>query len=282
MGSEIDDRKPADPETAKAIPEEELDDRMPSKAATVHELLRREGERELSREAAALFWSALAGGITMSLSLVARGIFQANLPEIELGFLIEAVGYTFGFMFVIAAGQQLFTENTVTPVIPVLRHPSLGNLGRLLRLWGSVLGGNILGGMIAAAVFVWMPLFSAETTEAFLSISLHLMEKTPTQMFTGGIVSGWMIGTMVWAIRGLEASKLVLVFLATYLVAIGDFPHVIVGAIEVAYLLFMGETSVTAAIGDFLIPVTLGNILGGTAIFALVTHLEVRADEEGN
>ncbi|WP_211595325.1 formate/nitrite transporter family protein [Paracoccus litorisediminis] len=113
---------------AKAIPTKELEEHMPSKAATVHEILRREGERELSREVFALFWSALAGGITMSMSLVARGIFQANLPEIELGFLIEAVGYTFGFIFVIAAGQQLFTENTVTPVIPVLRRPSLGNI----------------------------------------------------------------------------------------------------------------------------------------------------------
>ncbi|MTH80153.1 formate/nitrite transporter family protein [Paracoccus aestuariivivens] len=266
--------------TAKALPAEELEELMPSKAAAVHEILRREGERELSREAFALFWSALAGGITMSLSLVARGIFQANLPEIELGFLIEAVGYTFGFIFVIAAGQQLFTENTVTPVIPVLRRPSLGNIARLLRLWGTVLAGNIIGGMIAAAVFVWLPLFSAETDEAFLSISRHLMEKTPTQMFTGGIVSGWMIATMVWAIHGLEASKLPLVFLATYLVAIGDFPHVIVGSIEVAYLMFMSATTVPEALFIFLIPVTFGNIVGGTAIFALVSHLEVRADEE--
>nr|WP_246195273.1 formate/nitrite transporter family protein [Paracoccus litorisediminis] len=194
--------------------------------------------------------------------------------------MIEAVGYTFGFIFVIAAGQQAFTENTVTPILPVLRQPSIGNIARLLRRWGTVLAGNIIGGAIAAAVFVWMPLFSPETDEAFLSISHPLMEKNPIQMFTGGIVSGWLIATMVWAIHGLEASKLSLVFLATYLVAIGDFPHVVVGSIKVAYLLFMADARAPEALFTFLIPVTLGNIVGGTAILALVSRLEARADED--
>lgn len=268
------------PEAAKTIPADDLEERMPSKAATVHELLRREGERELSREVFALFWSALAGGITMSLSLIARGIISANLPEIELGHLIEAVGYTFGFIFAIAAGQQLFTENTVTPVVPVLREPSRSHAWQLLRLWGTVLVGNIIGGTIAAAVFLWMPIFTPEVDEALLEISLHLMERSATAMFTGGIVSGWIIAIMVWAVCGLEASKLTLIFLATYLIAIGDFPHVVVGSIEVAYLLLLGQTTLGAAFGTFFIPVTLGNLVGGTAIFALVAHLEVRADED--
>ena len=152
------------------------------------------------------------------------------------------MGYTFGFIFSIAAGQQLFTENTGTPVIPVLRQPSIGNIARLLRRWGTVLAGNIIGGAIAAAVFVWMLLFSPETDEAFLSISRDLMEKTPIQMLAaGGIVSGWLIATMVWTIHELETSKLSLVFLATYLGGIGDFPHVVVGSIKVACLLFMAE-----------------------------------------
>jgi formate/nitrite transporter FocA (FNT family) len=50
--------------------------------------------------------------------------------------LLENLGYTFGFVIVILARQQLFTENTVTAVLPMMHKPTPGNIGLLLRLWG--------------------------------------------------------------------------------------------------------------------------------------------------
>lgn len=259
---------------------EELNQHLPSEAAAVHEVIRRDGERELRRKFKALLWSAIAGGITISVSFMARGVIQANLPPTEFGFLIEAVGYTLGFVFVICAGQQLFTENTITPVLPFMSSPTRLQLGRLLRLWGTVLLGNTLGGFIAAIVFAFMPVLPAEVHEAFVKIGHHLLEREWHQMLAGGVIAGWLIATLVWIMFAMPESKVGLIFLVTYVIAIGDFPHVIVGTTEAFYMLLLREASPFETIFTFWLPTLAGNVLGGTFIFALISHAQVRADIE--
>jgi formate/nitrite transporter FocA (FNT family) len=138
---------------------ETLKQTLPSKSAAIHELIRRHGEKELGRDVIALLWSAIAAGISMSFSMMARGILEANLPASEISFLISSAGYTVGFIIVIIANQQLFTENTITPVLPLMDQPSVRNLSRVGRLWGVVLTGNLIGGAIAASAFAILPIF---------------------------------------------------------------------------------------------------------------------------
>ena len=138
---------------------EEREAKLPSRAAVVHQHLRLEGQKELSRDAMALLWSAIAAGISMSFSMVARGVLHAHLPQTDIGFLVECLGYTVGFIAVILARQQLFTENTVTAVLPVMSHPTLPNLGALGRLWGVVLVGNLMGAALSSFTFLHMPMF---------------------------------------------------------------------------------------------------------------------------
>lgn len=96
------------------------------------------------------------------------------------------------------ARQQLFTENTVTAVLPVMQKPTMSNVGLLMRLWGVVLLGNILGTGIAAWAFEYMPIFNEETRDAFVKIGMDVMKNTPSEMFANAIISGWLIATMVW------------------------------------------------------------------------------------
>ncbi|MDB6453096.1 formate/nitrite transporter family protein [Falsirhodobacter sp. 20TX0035] len=257
---------------------EELEEDLPSAAAAVHQLIREDGEKEMERDIRALLWSAIAGGITLSTSMLARAVLEAHLPDTGAAFLLEAAGYTIGFILVIAAGQQLFTENTVTPMLPLMTSPTRRNLFKVSRLWTVVLFGNILGGLLSAAVFAFLPLFSPEVDTSLAKIGHHLMENSAWEMFSKGIMSGWLIATLVWTLYSFEKWTLPMIFLVTYLIGIGDFPHIIVGAIEVAYLVFLGQLGVVPAIFQFGIPTLLGNIVGGTFIFALISHAQVRSE----
>ncbi|MCR1197908.1 formate/nitrite transporter family protein [Escherichia coli] len=113
------------------------EDRLPSRAMAIHEHIRQDGEKELERDAMALLWSAIAAGLSMGASLLAKGIFHVELEGVPGSFLLENLGYTFGFIIVIMARQQLFTENTVTAVLPVMQKPTMSNVGLLMRLWAS-------------------------------------------------------------------------------------------------------------------------------------------------
>ncbi len=254
------------------------EENLPSRAAAVHEQIRQEGEKELERDGLALMWSAIAAGLSISASLVTKGILHEQLEDTPARFFLENLGYTVGFIIVIMARQQLFTENTVTAVLPVMHKPTLKNFGILLRLWSVVLAGNLVGAACASLAFIYLPLFEPSILEAFHTISMEIMHKDPAQMFVSGVVSGWLIATMVWMLPSAGAAKIWVILLMTYLVSIGNLTHIVVGSVEVLYLVLSGAIRWQQFIWPFAIPTLAGNIIGGTFIFALISHAQIRND----
>ncbi|EAB4958317.1 formate/nitrite transporter family protein [Salmonella enterica] len=254
------------------------EDRLPSRAMAIHEHIRQDGEKEMERDAMALLWSAIAAGLSMGASLLAKGIFHVQLAGVPGGFLLENLGYTFGFIIVIMARQQLFTENTVTAVLPVMQNPTLSNVGLLIRLWGVVLLGNLIGTGVAAWAFEYMPIFNEETRDAFVKIGMEVMKNSPTEMFANAIISGWIIATMVWMFPAAGGAKIVVIILMTWLIALGDTTHIVVGSVEILYLVFNGTLPWHDFIWPFALPTLAGNICGGTFIFALMSHAQIRND----
>ena len=256
----------------------EVDKNQPPRAAVLHEIIRTQGDQELERSIAALWWSALAAGLTMGLSLMAMGLLNSRLPDAEGFKVIASFGYCAGFLAVILARQQLFTENTLTAVLPIMSKPTLANFGRLLRLWSVVLVGNLCGTLLVAYVMLHLPIFDSKTDLAFLDIGRKVMENDAGQMFAKGIVSGWMIATMVWMIPSMESAKMWIIILITYFMALGDFTHIVVGSAEVSYLVFAGELPWKDFWLVFAGPTLLGNIIGGSFIFALISHAQIRSE----
>ncbi|WAJ28360.1 formate/nitrite transporter family protein [Antarcticirhabdus aurantiaca] len=112
-------------------------------AALIHETIRTEGERELERSGFALMVSGLAAGLSIGFSIVVPAALMVALPDTPWEHILTSLGYTVGFLIVVLGRQQLFTENTLMPVLPLLQGPSWRRLGLVLRLWAIVLASNI-------------------------------------------------------------------------------------------------------------------------------------------
>lgn len=237
-------------------------------AALIHETIRTEGERELERSAFALTMSGLAAGLSIGFSVVVPAILMVALPDSSWEHLLTALGYTIGFLIVVLGRQQLFTENTLTPVLPLLRDPTWAKFARVLRLWGIVLAANIVATWLFSAVLAFSPVFDSEIKEAVRIYSQTTMESPFWTMFLKAVFAGWLIALMVWLMPASGDAKFFVIILITYVVALGHFAHIIAGSVEASYLVHMGDATLSDYVFRFFLPTLLGNMAGGIALVA--------------
>jgi formate/nitrite transporter FocA (FNT family) len=266
-----------------AIPlsDEEQEDvaaRKHPRAQVLYETIRLEGEHELNRPAWALAWSGLAAGLSMGFSMVAMGLLRAALPEAPWAKLIINLGYSVGFLIVIVARQQLFTENTLTPVIPLLHNKTRATLASVLRLWSIVLATNLIGTFAFAWAVRATSIFPTEVEQALAAIGQSAMAGSFLSHFWRAIFSGWLIALMVWMLAGAQA-RAFLVVMITYLIGLADFSHIIAGSTEAFYAVLERDAALADYFTRFLLPVGLGNMLGGISLVSALSYAQVAADE---
>jgi len=256
----------------------EVERRMPPRAAVLHEAVGAIGEEELKRTPSALTWSGLAAGLSMGFSMVASAALQAYLPDVQFAHLVVSLGYSTGFVIVIMARQQLFTENTLTVVLPLIGAPSWRKLGLMLRLWSVVLVANLVGITLFALAVAKLPLFASKLDGAIVALGTTLMSYSVPEMFVKAVAGGWIIATMVWLMPAAESARMWIIIGLTWLIAAAGLVHVIGSAGEVFYLMFAGRLAWPDVFWHYLGPVLAGNIVGGTLIFTLISHAQVRSD----
>ncbi len=244
-------------------------------ALVIHEIVRGEGIHELERRFSGLAWSSLAAGLSIGFSLVAQAYLQAGLPDAPWRRLVASFGYCLGFLIVVMGRQQLFTETTLTALIPTLTRRDLASLRSTLRVWAIVLIGNLLGTFAFAAIAAQPGVFSNEAHDAMVAISVKLLQMPFWICAVRAIAAGWLIGLMVWLLPPAGSARPVIIVLLTYVVAMCQFPHIIAGSVDAAFAVFTGHATVLDYTWKFLVPTLLGNSFGGTALAALLNHAPI-------
>ena len=125
----------------------------------------------MARPAVSLWWSGVAAGLSISFSLLAQAVLRTHLPDAPWRPLVVSFGYSVGFVMVVLSRQQLFTETTVTAVLPVMAEFTPGNLAKLARMWSIVLVANFAGTLFAALFCTFTPVLAPELKDAMLEIS---------------------------------------------------------------------------------------------------------------
>ncbi|MDE9415996.1 formate/nitrite transporter family protein [Acinetobacter nosocomialis] len=246
----------------------------------VYEIIRRDGAEELDRPTAALIFSGIAAGLVISFSFVFKAIIASYIPTDAIWTdLITNFGYTIGFLIAILGHMQLFTENTITTVVPLFKPFSLDKLRAVGRLWGIVILCNIIGTALASLFFLTTDLFTPDIDKALDELAHHVASFSAIQNLLKGVMSGLLIAALVWMLPSVS-NKFLVIFFMTYLIGLGDFTHVVVGSTEMSYLVWQGEASLGEYLFNFLIPTTIGNIIGGTGVFTLLIYGQVTEELE--
>lgn len=249
-------------------------------AKDIYEIIRADGEEELGRPALSLVWSGVAAGILISFSVLGEAILRAYLPDTGWRYLVENLGYSLGFLLVILGRMQLFTENTITTVLPLVHRRDLGSFLSTIRLWSIVLVTNVIGAAVAAWFIAQSGVFEEGVMAAITELSRHATGFAPMEGFLRAIPAGVLVAAIVWMLPSQPGGEVAVIVLFTWLIAAGDFTHIIAGSVEMWVLLWQGTLSATQAVCGFFLPVLAGNIVGGTLIFALLAWVQVKEEVE--
>lgn len=261
--------------------ESEAEEKSAPSGAVVYAAIYSEGEGELARSTAALAWSGLAAGLSMGFSLVAQGLLQAHLPDASWTPLVSCFGYSIGFLVVVLGRQQLFTENTLTVILPLLQKKDHHTLRNVARLWTTVLLSNLLGAFLFALALAHTPTFEPSVTRAFLTLSQQSMRAGFGITLLRGVFAGWLIATMVWLLPFAETARVWVIILITYVVGLAGLSHVIAGSVECMFLALRNQISWVECFDGYVIPALIGNIIGGVALVAVIAHAQVVAGGKG-
>ena len=258
---------------------EQVEKRERPHPVVIFETIRREGESDYQRPTAALFWSALAAGGSMTFSMITMGAIQAQLPDGPSRHLVASFGYTVGFLIVILGRQQLFTENTLTPLLPLFYEPKPWRFQQLGRLWVTILAGNLVAALAASALVAFSGAFPEETRRAFDDLARAAVGHPFWTLFAKAIFAGWLIALMVWLLPLAEGAAVFVIVILTYVVAAADFGHVIAGSVEAFYGAWRGVFGWNDVLA-FLVPTFLGNSVGGVAFVAAITTAEIASERK--
>jgi formate/nitrite transporter FocA (FNT family) len=275
-------RKLMDEPRRREKQEEEIVERTAPPGEVIYEAIYAEGEHELKRNFVELALSGLAAGLSMGFSMVAEAFLRVHLPAAGWTPLLTKLGYSLGFLIVILGRQQLFTENTLTVILPLLRKKKLHMLVNVGRLWGIVLVMNLIGTFLFALFVGKTIVFSAETHRAFAAMAETVTHLGFGTIFLRGILAGWLIALMIWLLPFAESARIWVIIALTYTIGLAGLPHVIAGSVETFYLVVTGGLSFSSYLGSFFLPAIIGNIIGGVALVAVGAHAEFfEAEKKG-
>lgn len=267
-----------DRETIKKVAEDDNISQPKSYASILVEQVI-DAKETFNRSLGSLFTSAFTAGLEIGISLfvilaaysLLGALFPAEYDHYAL--VLSSLLYPLGFIIVVIGQSLLFTEQTSLLSLPVLN--KIEPVSKLLRLWGIVIVGNILGGCLFAILMIGlglhMGLYSSDNIDHFAQ---HVLDYDWWVIFGSSVLAGWLMGVAAWLVTSARdtISRIVLVTLITGTIGFLGLHHSIVGNVEVFSGLIYGHSISVANYLIFLVLVLLGNTVGGVVFVAILKN----------
>ena len=258
-----------------ATPSEITPEQKPKEAYEImHEQIET-GLKEHNRSDLGLFLSSLSAGLEVGFSILIIGViytlFKNDSSTGQLAVMMALV-YPIGYIFVIIGRSELFTEHTTLATLTVMNGQA--TLRSLAKIWVIIYVGNLVGGYLFGSILV---LFNGEMhligKDFFYFVSEKMVKYSVSATLISSIMAGWLMGMLSWLLSSAQDtfSRVIMIFLVTFVISIAGLHHCIVGSIEVFIAFFAEANKMTwSQVLKFQGLATLGNIIGGVILVAVV------------
>jgi formate/nitrite transporter FocA (FNT family) len=216
-----------------------------------------------------------AGGLAAGFAITVTFLLYAALTAATGGDpVLSALLYPLGFVFIILGDYQLYTENTLPPVMLVLVR--LASLPALVRIWVIVLAGNFVGGGLGAIALSSTGVLSPESAMAAEGFAREAIATPWWALFTKAVFAGLIVAGVVWVDYSLRdgIARIVMVYISFLAIPYGNLYHVVVSWTEMLYLVAESDLALSVGLTEFVLPVLLGNSAGGVVLVTVVNYFQ--------
>lgn len=235
-----------------------------------------EGCETYDRSWSSILLSSFTAGLEIGFSFLMLATlhhFASGYFAEEVVFKLMAFVYPFGFILVIMGQSILFTEQTSLLTLPVLSNKR--SLGSLFQIWGLVILGNLVGGLLIALTLVWVgPKLAIFTELDIEKIGLHMVEYEVFTILVSAILAGWLMGLLSWLVTSSKETvgEIIVIYLITALMGFTGLHHSIIGNIEIFSAMLVSPEITILEYIQTLVVILAGNAIGAVFFVALLKY----------
>lgn len=224
---------------------------------------------EVDARAQSLYLSGFSAGLAITITFFAYATLKAAAAP-DPTRLLGPILYPLGFLYIILGRYQLYTENTLTPVTLALTR--VRSIPSVLRVWGLVLAGNATGAILGAFVLAFAGIFDPASARTAVAIGLGGIETAWWPLAFKAVFAGWLVAGVVWLEHAVQdsMSRILLVYVVIFTIPVTGLYHSVVSICDVAYLVFVGKATILVGLWEFVVPVLVGNTLGGVVLVTVL------------
>jgi formate-nitrite transporter family protein len=256
-------------------PEQDDDGAQPEEAPEPHEMFartREEGERRLTRSALELVTTSLVAGFDIVFGVIALAAATAAMtPHFgpSAAHFFGSLGFGIAFIFIVVGRSELFTENFLVP-ITALRRGTLTTL-KLAQLWTISPVMNIAGGTALILIVSSHGVLPEGAAPALVDVAEKIGELGHWSAFLSAVTGGALITAMTWMVEGVGTvgGRIIVAWVAGFLLAIVGLNHVIVVTLELIFGMRFGADIGLDDVGLNFVIAVAGNMLGGLLFVTL-------------
>lgn len=222
------------------------------------------------------FVSAMLAGAYVGLAIILIFSIGAPLAAEKSPYQMMLMGMSFGLALtlVVFAGSELFTGNNMFFTISTLARRT--TVRDTAKNWSLVFLGNLAGAILLCLLMVGSGLFKSAAPEHLLfAASAKKMSAPVTELFFRGILCNWLVCLALWMANRTkeDIAKLVLLWWCLYAFIASGYEHSVANMTLLSLSLLLPnhpETITVAGWAHNMVPVTLGNMVGGAVFVGMV------------
>lgn len=241
-----------------------------------------EGRRRLAMPPLEKVATGFIAGVTIVFGLVALGVVEAYAEPLlgELARVVGALAFAVGVVFLVVGRTELFTENFFDPVAAAIEEEGRRPWADLLRLWGTILVLNLVGGAVLTAVMTVEGALPSGAATTLVHLAEEIAAKAWPATLARAVMAGALLTLLSYLLNAVDSAsgRITVTYMVGVVLALGPFDHVVVSALHLVFGIWLGGAVGWGDVGTNLVLASSGNLVGGLLLITLTHTAQVRSN----